>query len=217
MSTSRPNARGRSPSRSGRGSNASSGTSTRARASTSTASTSTSTSARTSTSAHTNPSAGPGGIIARRAARSPAFREKLRQMALDLQPLVQVTTGNVHPSFPRTLLGFWLLTEPELDEMARFYHQRTPGPHSAKYPCPITWGPNLTLDEKRRKIGKFIGLRGCLTPIAVRSSPQKPLGPSPALRPTWFKTEEQIEEDARKARVAADEDDAMKKKLHWYV
>ncbi|KAM0509271.1 hypothetical protein ACHAPW_001644 [Verticillium nonalfalfae] len=183
MSTSRPNARGRSPSRSGRGRNASSGTSTRARASTSTG---------TSTSARTNPSAGPGGIIARRAARSPAFREKLRQMALDLQPLVQVTTGHVHPSFPRTLLSFWLLTEPELDEMARFYHQRTPGPHSAKYPCPITWGPNLTLDEKRRKIGKFIGL-------------------------SWFKTEEQIEEDARKARVAADEDDAMKKKLHWYV
>ncbi|CRK35110.1 hypothetical protein BN1708_006625 [Verticillium longisporum] len=210
MSTSRPNARGRSPSRSGRGSNASSGTSTRARASTASAS--------TSTSARTHPSAGPGGIIARRAARSPAFREKLRQMALGLQPLVQVTTGNVHPSFPRTLLGFWLLTEPELDEMARFYHQRTPGPHSAKYPCPITWGPSLTLDEKRRKIGKFIGLsRGCLTPIAVRSSPQKSLGASAALRPSWFKTEEQIEEDARKARVAADEDDAMKKKLHWYV
>ncbi|KAM0280723.1 hypothetical protein ACHAQH_003893 [Verticillium albo-atrum] len=211
MSTSRPNPRGRSHSRSG------SGTSTSRTAATSTSTTtSTSTSSTTTNGSALRTHPGTRGITARRAARSPAFREKLRQMALPLLPLVQVTTGDVHPSFPRTLLRFWLLTEAELDEMARFYHQRTPGPHSAKYPCPITWGANLTLDEKRRKIGKFIGLRGCLTPVAVRSSPRK-RQEYEALSPRWFKSEEQVEEDARKARVAADEHDAMRKKLHWYM
>ncbi|KAM0332456.1 hypothetical protein ACHAQA_002737 [Verticillium albo-atrum] len=210
MSTSRPNHRGRSPSRAGSGSGAGN------------SSTSTSTSSNTKSSS-TNTTSSPlratpgSGITARRAARSSAFRAKLNQMALPLLPLVQVTTGAVHPSFPRTLLRFWLLTEAELDEMARFYHQRTPGPHSLKYPCPITWGPHLTLDDKRRKIGKFIGLKGCLTPVAVRSAREKKPRELEALSPRWFKTEEQIEQDARAARVAADEDDAMKKKLHWYL
>ncbi|KAK1972981.1 hypothetical protein LY78DRAFT_649906 [Colletotrichum sublineola] len=100
-----------------------------------------------------------GGISNRRAARNAAFQDKIRQMRLPLAPLVQMSTGAVHPAFPATLLNFWLLTEDQLDDLARFYHQRSPSPWSGQYPCPITWQSGLSLGEKRRKIGKFIGLR----------------------------------------------------------
>ncbi|WDK14187.1 hypothetical protein CGRA01v4_05468 [Colletotrichum graminicola] len=100
-----------------------------------------------------------GGISNRRAARNAAFQDKVRQMRLRLAPLVQMSTGAIHPAFPATLLNFWLLTEDQLDDLARFYHQRSPSPWSGQYPCPITWQSGLSLEEKRRKIGKFIGLR----------------------------------------------------------
>ncbi|KAK4099793.1 hypothetical protein N658DRAFT_498040 [Parathielavia hyrcaniae] len=90
-------------------------------------------------------------------------------MSLRLAPLVQLTTGRVHPSFPRTLLAFWLLTEPELDALAHFYHQRTPCAWTAQYPCPVSWAAGLVVEEKRRKLGRFIGLRGCETPVVVNN------------------------------------------------
>ena len=62
----------------------------------------------------------------RRAAKNAAFREKLRQMALPLAPLVQLTTGEVHPSFPGTLLNFWLLTDGELEALAHEDAERLP-------------------------------------------------------------------------------------------
>ncbi|KAI1345140.1 hypothetical protein F5Y15DRAFT_18550 [Xylariaceae sp. FL0016] len=131
-----------------------------------------------------------------RSVKDAAFREKLRQMALPLSPLVQLTTGEVHPAFPGTLLNFWLLTDSELEELAHFYHQRTPCRWTLHYPCPITWSSDMTLEEKRRRIGRFIGLRGCETPIRVRS-------------------EEEIMEEARRARLA-EEDEMWRRKLHWY-
>ncbi|KAK2069366.1 hypothetical protein P8C59_003952 [Phyllachora maydis] len=106
----------------------------------------------------------------RRAAANPTLETKLAQMALPLAPLVQLTTGQVHPAFPATLLGFWLLTDEQLDGLAAFYHQRTPCRWTAYYPCPITWRAGLSLEEKRRKIGKFIGLRGCDTPGAMAAA-----------------------------------------------
>lgn len=96
---------------------------------------------------------------------NPALTAKIAQMALPLAPLVRLTTGEAHPSFPCTLLNFWLLTSDQLDDLAHFYHQRTPSIWSAHYPCPVTWGRNLTLEEKRRKIGRLIGLKGCDSPI----------------------------------------------------
>lgn len=96
----------------------------------------------------------------RRADRNEALEAKLRQMSLPLAPLVQLTSGQIHPSFPPTLLNFWLLTDAQLDEIAHFYHQRTPCQWTRHYPCPITWEEGLGIEEKRRKIGKFIGLRG---------------------------------------------------------
>ena len=48
--------------------------------------------------------------------------------------------------------------ETELDALAKFYHQSTPGPWTKHYPCPVEWPNGLTLEEKRRKIGQFIGV-----------------------------------------------------------
>jgi hypothetical protein len=99
------------------------------------------------------------------ARRNPALAQKISQMALPLAPLVRITSGEVHPYFPVTLLNFWVLTSQQLDELAHFYHQRTPSVWSSHYPCPVIWGKELTLEEKRRKIGRFIGLRGCESPV----------------------------------------------------
>ncbi|KAI1367361.1 hypothetical protein F5Y08DRAFT_76119 [Xylaria arbuscula] len=132
----------------------------------------------------------------RRAANNAAFKQKLQQMALPLAPLVQLTTGEVHPAFPGTLLNFWLLTDSQLEELAHFYHQRTPCRYTFHYPCPINWSSDLSLEEKRRKIGRFIGLRGCETPIRLR-------------------TEDELIEEARRARLA-EEDEMWRRKLPWY-
>lgn len=129
--------------------------------------------------------------------RNPAFRDKLKQMSLRLSPLVQVTTGRVHPSFPATLLNFWLLTDDELEQLANFYHQRRPCYWTYRYPRPVTWTEGLTLEEKRRKMGKFIGLRGCETPVKVM-------------------TEEEIMDEARKVRIREDEEEALRRKMPWY-
>lgn len=98
-----------------------------------------------------------------RPGRSPAFAAKLRQMAGALMPLVQVTTGLVCPEFPQTLLHYWLLTGPQLDELARFYHQSGErgrrSDMAALYPCPVAWAADLPLEEKRRRMGYFIGLK----------------------------------------------------------
>ncbi|KAK9789688.1 putative Beta-xylosidase [Seiridium cardinale] len=128
---------------------------------------------------------------------NPAFAKKLQEMALPLAPLVQLTTGQVHASFPSTLLNFWLLTDSELESLAHFYHQRTPSRWTFHYPCPVSWDPSLGLEEKRRRIGKFIGLRGCETPVKVKS-------------------EDEIMEEARRGRERDDEDEVWRKKLHWY-
>ncbi|KAI1176735.1 hypothetical protein F4777DRAFT_239725 [Nemania sp. FL0916] len=132
----------------------------------------------------------------RRSAINPAFKKKLEQMALPLAPLVQLTTGEIHPAFPGTLLNFWLLTDAELEELAHFYHQRTPCRYTLHYPCPINWSSNVSLEEKRRKIGRFIGLRGCESPLRIR-------------------TEAELMEEARRARLA-DEEEMWKRKLRWY-
>jgi hypothetical protein len=139
-------------------------------------------------------------LTARRATKSPAFRAKLAAMALPLAPLVQLTTGEVHPAFPPTLLNFWLLTEAELEGLAHFYHQRTPSPWSRHYPCPIAWPPGLPLEEKRRRIGKFIGLRGCDTPVLPCHG---------GVGVDDVRSEDEILDDARRARIAEDDEEAL--------
>ncbi|KAH8676298.1 hypothetical protein BX600DRAFT_198819 [Xylariales sp. PMI_506] len=101
---------------------------------------------------------------------NPALATKLRQMAMPLAPLVQLTTGLVHPAFPTTLLRFWLLTDGELESLAVFYHQAGAAGRgldpvarrwAAHYPCPIQWDSRAPIEVKRALIGRFIGLRNC--------------------------------------------------------
>lgn len=41
--------------------------------------------------------------------------------------------------------------------------------YTTHYPCPVEWRTNASLEEKRRRIGQFIGLRGCESPLRVLS------------------------------------------------
>ncbi|KAK3996826.1 hypothetical protein QBC44DRAFT_400552 [Cladorrhinum sp. PSN332] len=151
----------------------------------------------------------------RRAALSPEFQAKLSQMSLRLAPLVQLTSGQIHPAFPQSLLSFWLLTESQLDSLARFYHQRTPCEWTRHYPCPVYWPSGLTLEEKRRKLGKFIGLRGCDTPVTAARHQQQQQQNSVS-EEVWLRlnrTEEEVERDARRVREEAEEEERMRK---WY-
>ncbi|TLD22807.1 hypothetical protein PspLS_07582 [Pyricularia sp. CBS 133598] len=153
------------------------------------------------TSLPSSSSPAPPCLGQRRAVRNPALAQKLAQMALPLAPLVQLTTGQIHPSFPATLLSFWLLTDEELESLASFYHQRTPSNLSRFYPCPVSWSSDLPLEEKRRKLGKFIGLRGCETPthlILARSA------------------EELMDEARRNAGAEDDGDEALRRKFGFY-
>ncbi len=140
--------------------------------------------------------------------RNPALHAKITQMALPLAPLVQLTTGDIHPVFPKTLLAFWLLTDAELDALAHFYHQRTPCPWTAHYPCPVAWPAGLPLEEKRRKMGKFIGLRGCESPTAADG--EAVLGVDLG---RLSEGEEGVVDAARRAR---DEEEEVRRKLGWY-
>lgn len=157
-------------------------------------------------------------------ARNPALAHKLRQMALPLSPLVQLTTGAVHPDFPTNVLQFWLLTDGQLESLAGFYHQATPAgaspsPWAAQYPCPVRWRSDAPLEDKRRRMGRFIGLRGCESPVeppvaAPAPSPISPRASAPSRQAPAhprIKTEEEIARDARMARLAAD-DEALRRK-----
>ncbi len=134
---------------------------------------------------------------ATRSVRKPEFQNKISQMALRLSPLVRITTGDVHPAFPPTLLNFWLLTDEQCDEIAHFYHQRTPSIYTRHYPCPIEWRTEASLEEKRRRIGRFIGLRGCESPLRVQS-------------------EAEIMREAREARARAEEQEMFRRKMRWF-
>ncbi|KFA64163.1 hypothetical protein S40285_00845 [Stachybotrys chlorohalonatus IBT 40285] len=121
----------------------------------------------------------------RRNSKSLVFELKLRQMQMRVSPLVRLDTGTVHPDFPTTMLHFWLLTEHQLDSLAYYYHQAAPNPFWAMYPYPICWDFSMCIETKRMEMAKFIGLRvSC---------------------PYILKTEDEIAEDARMARIAEDE------------
>jgi hypothetical protein len=124
------------------------------------------------------------------------LRAKVSQLALPLAPLVQLSSGRVHPSFPQTLLRYHLLTDAELEDLAHFYHQRTPCALTSHYPKPMNWKQGLTVNEKKRKWGRFMGLRGCESPVVV-------------------KTEEEIWEEARGARLV-EEEEMWRRKREWY-
>ncbi|MCJ1243085.1 hypothetical protein MMC30_000282 [Trapelia coarctata] len=141
---------------------------------------------------------------------SPLLLPHLNHLQSPLHPLLSITTGAPHPAFPATLLHYHLLTEAQLDELAHYYHQRTPSGFSLLYPEPVIgrWFARNTsaastssttnsnsnqnadnemdilahfgltrdstgeeearagIEEKRRRFGRFVGLRGCESPTA---------------------------------------------------
>ncbi|KAH7133571.1 hypothetical protein EDB81DRAFT_105884 [Dactylonectria macrodidyma] len=135
-------------------------------------------------------------FVHRHLAKNPNLARKLEQMSLPLAPLIELDKGAVHPAFPRTVLNFWLLTDEQLESLAQFYHQKTPSRFSRMYPCPIVWNSHMSLEDKRRRMGRFIGLRGCESPIMP-------------------KTEEEIMAELRQARQAAEEEMWRRKQFPW--
>ena len=71
--------------------------------------------------------------------RNSSLIKKISTLQLRLAPLVPLPTGPPHPAFPKTLLAYHLLTEEELDSIAHYYHQSTPGPWSNHYPANMNW------------------------------------------------------------------------------
>ncbi|KAF2875029.1 hypothetical protein BDV95DRAFT_486562 [Massariosphaeria phaeospora] len=116
--------------------------------------------------------------------RTPELAEKISQMRLTIAPIVHVESGLAPPQFPTTMLELFLLTEDELDAMARYYSQMTPDLHTHHYPQTMDWDrpflarsrPGHTLPEncklndlerlkvKMRMFARFIGMRGADTP-----------------------------------------------------
>lgn len=119
----------------------------------------------------------------------PSYLRMLEHFLTPLRPLISMSTNLPHPDFPATLLAHHLLTSTQLDELARHYHQVWPPVSGTKsYPQPIpAWvgAPNegdVDLDTKRRRFGRFIGLRGCESPVETGSA-----------RPPWESwTEEEL-------------------------
>ena len=99
---------------------------------------------------------------------SARFRAKMAEMRKTLSPLVSIATGQVHVAFPKTLLHYWLLTDSELNSLADFYHQSSPSRWTNEYPKVMGWREGMGIEEKRRRWGKFMGLRGCETPTRER-------------------------------------------------
>lgn len=104
--------------------------------------------------------------------KHPSFPKVLSHLRKRLCPLVSTTTGLPHPDFPPTLLSYHLLTSNQLDSLAIHYHQVWPPvPDTAWYPNTITpwigtpYEKDVDLATKRRRFGRFIGLRGCESPV----------------------------------------------------
>lgn len=81
----------------------------------------------------------------------PIHKRRFGHLLHQLCPLLSIETGLPHPDFPRTILHYHLLSEEQLDSLAHFYHQRTPGEYSLGYPMPVVarwWAPtNQELEE----------------------------------------------------------------------
>ncbi|KAL2004917.1 hypothetical protein VTN00DRAFT_2767 [Thermoascus crustaceus] len=107
-----------------------------------------------------------------------SFLPAVQHLARPLVPLVSITTGRPHPDFPRTILSYHLLNSSQLDDLARHYHQVWPPvPETFGYPLRVpAWiGTNneheVDIETKRRRFGRFVGLRGCESPVEYSAAP----------------------------------------------
>ncbi|GAB7354745.1 hypothetical protein MBLNU459_g5155t1 [Dothideomycetes sp. NU459] len=71
--------------------------------------------------------------------QKPSLAKKIAGLKMTLAPLVPMPSGEAHPAFPSTLLAYHLLTEDELDSIAHYYHQSTPGIWTHQYPACMNW------------------------------------------------------------------------------
>ena len=114
-------------------------------------------------------------------ATNPELVEKISQMRLTIAPIVHVETGLPPPDFPETMLSLFLLTEPQLDAMARYYNQSSPTALTFAYPAVMEWNKAFLSDDpslpeecrlsglerlkiKMRMFARFIGMRGTEMP-----------------------------------------------------
>lgn len=107
----------------------------------------------------------------------PDFFSTIWRLQRRLIPLRSSSTGEIPPHFPPNLLAFHLLTSSQLDELARGFHQIWPPVEQTSwYPAQIPpWigtpqEAAVDLETKRRRFGRFIGLRGCESPIENATS-----------------------------------------------
>jgi hypothetical protein len=142
------------------------------------------------------------------------YTHQLKHMKANLIPLISVSTGLPHPQFPTTILQYHLLTHDTLDSLARWYHQVTPPVEETfQYPAWIpAWtsldrGSNakgvngsdgISLEIKRRRWGRFIGLQGCESPT-VEEGAEKETAEEIARRMEreWRRVLERAEEESR--------------------
>lgn len=104
----------------------------------------------------------------------PNFHYMTYLLSRKLAPLVHCLSGMPHPYFPKSMLSFNLLTSAQLDALALHFEQVYP-PNQATFHYPKPIKPWLTTnglvrnlgvntDVKKRRFGRFIGLRGCESP-----------------------------------------------------
>ncbi|KAL3465338.1 hypothetical protein BJX64DRAFT_285596 [Aspergillus heterothallicus] len=105
----------------------------------------------------------------------PDFLPTLERLSRALHPLVSVTTGLPHPAFPKSILAYNMLTTHELNDLAIHFHQVYPPTRETfRYPLPVKpWVATngfvrdlgFDIEVKRRRFGRFIGLKGCESPV----------------------------------------------------
>ncbi|KAF7716804.1 Uncharacterized protein PECH_006812 [Penicillium ucsense] len=100
----------------------------------------------------------------------PSLAQTLTYLSTPLTSLVHILTGLPHPDFPSCILAFHLLTVPQLDRLAVYYHQVwPPTPETGLYPVVMrAWvgrvygdgegAADIGIEEKRKRFGGFIGL-----------------------------------------------------------
>lgn len=154
-----------------------------------------------------------------RAPPSPTTAQRVQQYLYSIEhlraplvPLISVSTGLAHPSFPTSLLQYHLLTHEQLDSLAKWYHQVTP-PVEETFMYPA-WVPAWTglglnddssmsgtdgvdLEVKRRRWGRFIGLRGCESPTATGPNGEAPDELVHRMEREWRRALERAEEEDR--------------------
>ena len=91
--------------------------------------------------------------------RNSTLAKKITTLQLRLAPLVPLPTGPPHPAFPKTLMAFHLLTEEELDSIAHYYHQSTPGPWSNHYPANMNWDKDFLAKPTQSAVSKSVSKR----------------------------------------------------------